>query len=71
MLKPSAQEKQGIIRYLETNKELPDRYRLLLFKDKREVERVWNEKSNATCNVVLPFQVIEQVMSPLLFPPSA
>jgi DNA modification methylase len=35
-----------------------------LFEDKREVELVWNGKTNEVCNVVLPFQVIEQVDEP-------
>jgi adenine specific DNA methylase Mod len=58
------QEKQEIIRFLEVGKPLPDKYRFLLFDDKREVELVWNGKTNEICNVVLPFQVIEQVDEP-------
>ncbi len=58
------QEKQDIIRYLEADKPLPEKYRFLLFKDKREVELVWNGKTNQVCNIVLPFQVIEQVDEP-------
>ena len=58
------QEQQEIIRHLEAGKPLPDKYRFLLFDDKREVELVWNGKSNEVCNVVLPFQVIEQVDEP-------
>jgi len=58
------QEKQEIIRYLEANKPLPEKYRFLLFEDKREVELVWNGKTNEVCNIVLPFQVIEQVDEP-------
>jgi hypothetical protein len=58
------QEKQDIIRYLEADKPLPDKYRFLLFDDKREVELVWNGKTNEVTNVVLPFQVIEQVDEP-------
>ena len=58
------QEQQDVIRHIEANKPLPDRYRFLLFEDKREVELVWNGKSNEVCNVVLPFQVIEQVDEP-------
>jgi len=58
------QEKQDIIRYLEADKPLPEKYRFLLFEDKREVELVWNGKTNEVCNVVLPFQVIEQVDEP-------
>ena len=58
------QEQQEIIRYLEADKPLPDKYRFLLFQDKREVELVWNGKTNEACNTVLPFQVIEQVDEP-------
>ena len=36
----------------------------MLFDDDREVELVWNGKTNEVCNVVLPFQVIEQVDEP-------
>ncbi len=64
MLKLTDQEKQEIIRYLESNRELPERYRFLLFEDKREVELVWNGKTSEVCNIVLPFQVIEQVDEP-------
>lgn len=58
------QEKQEIIRYLEANKPLPDKYRFLMFEEKREVELVWNGKTNEVCNIVLPFQTIEQVDEP-------
>ena len=58
------QEQQEIVRYLEADKPLPEKYRFLLFDDKREVELVWNGKSNEVCNVVLPFQTIEQVDEP-------
>jgi hypothetical protein len=54
-------EKQEVIRFLEADKPLPDKYRFVLFEDKREVELVWNGKTNEVCNIVLPFQVIEQV----------
>ena len=56
--------KQEIIRYLEADKPLPDKYRFLLFGDKREVELVWIGKSDEVSNIVLPFQVIEQVDEP-------
>ena len=39
------QEQQEIIRYIEADKPLPDKYRFLLFEDKREVELVWNGKT--------------------------
>jgi hypothetical protein len=58
------QEKQEILRYLDADKPLPDKYRFLLFEDKREVELVWNGKTSEVCNVVLPFQTIEQVDEP-------
>lgn len=58
------QEQQEIIRYIEADKPLPEKYRFLLFDDKREVELVWNGKTNEVCNVVLPFQTIEQVDEP-------
>ena len=57
-------EIRDINRYLEEGKPLPENYRFLLFEDKREVELVWNGKTNDVCNVVLPFQVIEQVDEP-------
>jgi DNA modification methylase len=58
------QEQQEIIRYIEADKPLPDKFRFLLFEDKREVELVWNGKTNEVSNIVLPFQVIEQVDEP-------
>ena len=64
MARLSEQEQQEIVRYIEAGKPLPDKYRFLLFEDKREVELVWNGKTSEVCNVVLPFQVIEQVDEP-------
>lgn len=58
------QEQQEILRFLEADKPLPDKFRFLLFEDKREVELVWNGKTSEVCNIVLPFQVIEQVDEP-------
>ncbi len=60
----SDSEKRDIFKYLETGKPLPEKYRFLLFKDDREVELVWNGKTNEVTNVVLPFQVIEQIDEP-------
>jgi adenine-specific DNA-methyltransferase len=57
-------ELQEVNRYLDAGKPLPDKYRFLLFDDKREVELVWNGKTNEVTNAVLPFQVIEQVDEP-------
>ena len=58
------QEKQEIVRFLEADRALPDRYRFLLFDDKREVELVWNGKTAEVTGVVLPFQTIEQIDEP-------
>ena len=70
MAQLTPQEQQEIIRYLEAGKPLPDKYRFLLFADKREVELVWNGKTSEVSNIVPPFQVIEQVdgqrLSPIL-----
>ena len=70
MSRLTEQEQQEIIRFLEADKPLPDKYRFLLFEGKREVELVWNSKSSEVSNIVLPFQVIEQVdgqrLSPIL-----
>src|SRR5271163_3537501 len=63
-------EIRDINRLLESGKPLPDQYRFLLFDDKREVELVWNGKTNEVCNIVLPFQVIEQVDEPRAEKPS-
>src|ERR1035437_7575504 len=57
-------EKRDVIKYLEAGKPLPDKYRFLLFKDDREVELLWNGKTNEVTNVVLPFQTIEQIDEP-------
>ncbi len=64
MLKLSNQEKQEILRHLDNNQELPEKYRFLLFTDARQVELIWNGKTKAVCDVVLPFQTIEQVDEP-------
>ncbi len=60
----SDNEKRDIIKYIESGKPLPDKYRFLLFEDKREVELVWNGKTDEVTNTVLPFQIIEQVDEP-------
>ena len=64
MARLTEQEQQEIIRFIEADKPLPDKYRFLLFEDKREVELVWNGKTSEVCNIDLPFQVIEQLDEP-------
>ena len=63
-MKLSENEIRDITKYLEAGKDLPEKYRFLLFEEKREVELVWNSKTAEVCNIVLPFQVIEQVDEP-------
>ncbi len=60
----SDNEKRDVMKYLEAGKPLPDKYRFLLFKDDRDVELLWNGKTNEVTNVVLPFQTIEQIDEP-------
>lgn len=63
-MKLTDNEKREVLKLIEAGRPLPDKYRFLLFDDKREVELVWNGKTNEVTNVVLPFQVIEQVDEP-------
>ncbi len=63
-MKLTDNEKRDAIKYLESGKPLPEKYRFLLFDDDREVELLWNGKSNEVTNVVLPFQTIEQIDEP-------
>ena len=57
-------EIRDITKLLEAGKPLPDEYRFKLFAEKKEVELVWNGKTNEVTNVILPFQVIEQIDEP-------
>lgn len=63
-MKLTDNELRDITQHLEAGKPLPDKYRFLLFGDKQEVELIWHGKTGDVCNVVLPFQVIEQVDEP-------
>ena len=62
--KLSPHEIRDITTLLEHGKPLPEKYRFVLFGDQRNVELVWDGKSNAVTDVQLPFQVIEQVDEP-------
>ena len=57
-------EKRDILKYIETDKPLPEKYRWLLFEDKKQVELVWNGKTSEVTKTVLPFQTIEMVDEP-------
>jgi len=63
-MKLTENEKRDIVKCLETGKPLPDKYRFLLFNDDREVELLWNGKTDEVTNVSLPFQTIEQIDEP-------
>jgi DNA modification methylase len=57
-------EKRDIIKYLESEKPLPEKYRFLLFDTNKEVELLWNGKTDEVENMVLPFQTIEHIDEP-------
>jgi site-specific DNA-methyltransferase (adenine-specific)/adenine-specific DNA-methyltransferase len=57
-------EKRDIIRLIELGKPLPEKYRFILFDDKREVELVWNGKTREVCTAILPFQTLEHIDEP-------
>lgn len=57
-------ERRDLIKLIELGKPLPERYRFLLFEDKREVELVWNGKSRDVCTAILPFQTLEHIDEP-------
>jgi len=63
-MKLTDNEKRDIIKYLEKNKPLPEKYRFLLFEEAKEVELLWNGKTNEVTNTVLPFQTIEHIDEP-------
>jgi site-specific DNA-methyltransferase (adenine-specific)/adenine-specific DNA-methyltransferase len=57
-------EKRDLVQLIQAGRPLPDKYRFILFEDKREVELVWNGKSADVCTAVLPFQTLEHVDEP-------
>ena len=57
-------DKRDLIQLIQAGKPLPEKYRFVLFEDKREVELVWNGKSAEVCTAVLPFQTLEHVDEP-------
>jgi site-specific DNA-methyltransferase (adenine-specific)/adenine-specific DNA-methyltransferase len=57
-------EKRDLIKLINEGKSLPEKYRFLLFADKREVELVWNGKTREVCTAVLPFQSLEHIDEP-------
>jgi DNA modification methylase len=60
----SEHDKRDLIQLIQAGKPLPEKYRFVLFEDKREVELVWNGKTADVCTAVLPFQTLEHVDEP-------
>lgn len=63
-MKLSDNEIRDITKLLEQDKPLPDKYRFSLFGGDRELELIWNGKTNEVTNIQLPFQTIEHVDEP-------
>ena len=63
-MKLTDNEKRDIVKLIEEGKVLPEKYRFLLFDESKQVELTWNGKSDEVTNVVLPFQIIEQIDEP-------
>jgi site-specific DNA-methyltransferase (adenine-specific)/adenine-specific DNA-methyltransferase len=60
----SGAEKRDLTQLIQQGRALPEKYRFILFEDKREVELVWNGKNREVCTTVLPFQSLEHVDEP-------
>ncbi len=60
----TAAEQRDLIQLIQQGRPLPERYRFILFEDKREIELVWNGKSRDVCTTVLPFQTLEHIDEP-------
>ena len=63
-MKLTDNEKRDAVKLIEEGKVLPEKYRFLLFDESKQVELAWNGKSDEVTNVVLPFQIIEQIDEP-------
>jgi len=63
-MKLTDNEKRDIVRLIEEGKNLPEKYRFLLFEETKQVELNWNGKSDDITSIDLPFQIIEQVDEP-------
>jgi site-specific DNA-methyltransferase (adenine-specific)/adenine-specific DNA-methyltransferase len=57
-------EQRDLVALIQQGKPLPEKYRFILFEDKREVELVWNGKTRDVCTTVLPFQTLEHIDEP-------
>ena len=63
-------DQRDLITLIRAGKSLPEKYRFILFEDKREVELVWNGKTRDVCTMVLPFQTLEHIDEPRIEPRS-
>ena len=63
-MKLSDNEKRDIIKSIEEGKDLPERFRYLLFQNAQKVEINWEGKTSEVTNVCLPFQTIEHIDEP-------
>ena len=60
----SETEKREILESLQSGKAIPEKYRFKLFDQSKQVELLWNGKSDYVTNTVLPFQYIEHIDEP-------
>lgn len=60
----SETEQRDLVNLIQQGRSLPEKYRFILFEDKREVELVWNGKTRDVCTTVLPFQTLEHIDEP-------
>ena len=60
----SEAEQRDLFNLIQQGKALPEKYRFILFEDKREVELLWNGKSRDVCTTILPFQSLEHIDEP-------
>ena len=63
-MKLTHNEKRDVVRLIEEGKNIPEKYRFLLFEETKQVELNWNGKSDEVTNIDLPFQIIEQIDEP-------
>ena len=63
-MKITDNEKRDIIRSIEEGKDLPEKFKYLLFKDAQKVEINWEDKKSELTNICLPFQTIAHIDEP-------
>ena len=63
-MKLTDNEKRDIVTMIEEGKNLPEKFRYLLFDDSKKVEINWENKKFEIINIALPFQTIEHIDEP-------